>query len=119
MKALKDLSFDELVEVRDTADRLISQRASAQRKLLEEQLARLARVTGAIGTKKPTVENKAPTARGRGAKKGGKAVPKYANPANPSETWAGRGMTPRWLKALVEQGAKPEEFAIKNPHLGE
>lgn len=30
------------------------------------------------------------------------------------ETWSGRGLTPRWLTALVAQGKTKEEFAIKN-----
>lgn len=30
------------------------------------------------------------------------------------ETWSGRGLTPRWLSALVAQGQSKEEFAIKS-----
>ena len=30
------------------------------------------------------------------------------------EVWSGRGLTPRWLAALIEQGRKKEEFAINN-----
>ena len=29
------------------------------------------------------------------------------------ETWSGRGLTPRWLSALLAQGRAKEEFAIK------
>lgn len=29
------------------------------------------------------------------------------------ETWTGRGLTPRWLSALVAQGRSKEEFAIQ------
>lgn len=29
------------------------------------------------------------------------------------ETWSGRGLTPRWLAALVSQGRKKEEFVIQ------
>ncbi len=28
------------------------------------------------------------------------------------ETWSGRGLTPRWLAALVAQGKTKEEFAV-------
>ena len=28
------------------------------------------------------------------------------------EVWSGRGLTPRWLATLLEQGRKKEEFAI-------
>jgi DNA-binding protein H-NS len=36
--------------------------------------------------------------------------PKYRGPKG--ETWAGRGVVPRWLVALMKQGRKKEEFAI-------
>ena len=29
------------------------------------------------------------------------------------ETWSGRGLSPRWLVLLVEQGASRDDFAIK------
>lgn len=44
---------------------------------------------------------------------GSKVAPKYRNPANPSETWSGRGRQPRWLAALVQKGKEPSEFLIK------
>jgi DNA-binding protein H-NS len=37
---------------------------------------------------------------------------KYRGPNG--ETWSGRGLTPRWLAALVAQGQTKEEFAIKS-----
>ena len=43
----------------------------------------------------------------------GKVAPKYRNPANPSETWAGRGQQPKWLVAYTAKGKKLEEFLIK------
>ncbi len=42
-----------------------------------------------------------------------KVPPKYQNPKNPSETWAGRGKQPRWLRALLRSGKKLEDFLIK------
>jgi len=43
----------------------------------------------------------------------GKVAPKYRNPANPKETWAGRGKQPRWLAAETSKGRKLEDFLIK------
>lgn len=43
----------------------------------------------------------------------GKVAPKYRNPANKDETWAGRGKQPRWLAAEVAKGKKVEDFLIK------
>lgn len=36
--------------------------------------------------------------------KRGKVKPKYRNPANPAQTWAGRGLSPAWFKALKAEG---------------
>ena len=36
---------------------------------------------------------------------------KYKGPKG--ETWSGRGLMPKWLSALVKQGRKKEEFAVK------
>jgi DNA-binding protein H-NS len=47
---------------------------------------------------------------GRG--RGKSSVAKYANPANRSETWTGRGRKPNWLVAKLKRGAKLESFAI-------
>jgi DNA-binding protein H-NS len=40
--------------------------------------------------------------------------PKYRNPSKPSETWAGRGKVPRWLKAELQSGKKIDDFRINN-----
>jgi len=45
----------------------------------------------------------------------GPVVPKYRNPANPAETWAGRGLKPRWLAAALKSGKKLEHFNIATP----
>ena len=43
-----------------------------------------------------------------------KVPPKYRNPADTSQTWAGRGMPPKWLSAELARGKKLEDFAIRN-----
>lgn len=41
------------------------------------------------------------------------AVPKYAHPENPSETWPGKGRQPAWFKAALEAGKSAEDMLIK------
>ena len=43
---------------------------------------------------------------------GKKVPPKYRNPANKTETWAGRGREPKWFTAAIKSGKKPEQLAI-------
>ena len=47
---------------------------------------------------------------GRG--KGKLVAPKYANPDDSSQTWAGRGRMPLWLVAKMKKGAKLKQFAL-------
>jgi DNA-binding protein H-NS len=40
------------------------------------------------------------------------AKPKYANPANKSDTWTGRGRRPRWVEAALKSGKSLDDLAI-------
>ncbi|MDP2367237.1 H-NS family nucleoid-associated regulatory protein [Rhodoferax sp.] len=53
-------------------------------------------------------------AKGKAPRKSGgkKLKPKYQNPANRIETWAGRGLKPKWIVAALKGGKKLEDFAI-------
>ncbi len=73
---------------------------------------------GKSGGTKPVASVPAPAApkTARKSTKGrvlGKVAPKYRNPANSKETWAGRGKQPRWLAAETAKGRKLEDFLIK------
>src|SRR5262249_23655037 len=99
--ALKSMSIDKLVALRDQVDAAISTRVTQERHALEAELGKLSHF-GARGN-----------LRGRrGALRGVVVAPKYRNPENSSETWAGRGLKPRWLVAALKSGKKIEDFAI-------
>jgi len=60
-----------------------------------------------------TVAGKTKTPKAGGAKKstkGTSAPIKYRGPNG--ETWSGRGLSPKWLAALVAQGRTKEDFAV-------
>ena len=44
--------------------------------------------------------------------KRGPVPAKYADPANPNNTWSGRGRKPKWLVAQLDQGKSVEDFAL-------
>lgn len=55
-------------------------------------------------------QRKAATASGR---KPQAVKPKYRDPADPQKnTWAGRGLPPRWLKEYEAAGRKRDEFRV-------
>jgi DNA-binding protein H-NS len=46
------------------------------------------------------------------ARKRAVAVAKFANPADPSDTWSGRGRKPRWFAEALAAGKTAEDMAI-------
>jgi DNA-binding protein H-NS len=38
--------------------------------------------------------------------------PRYANPADASETWTGRGRRPAWVKSYIQDGGALEDLKI-------
>ena len=46
----------------------------------------------------------APRAGKKSGLAGKKVAPKYRNPANPEQTWTGRGVAPAWAQSLKAQG---------------
>jgi DNA-binding protein H-NS len=98
---LKTMSIDRLVDLRNRVAAALSAKVIEQRRTLESELSKLTRFAGGARTK---------TAAGRGA--WGKVAPKYRNPEDPDETWAGRGLKPRWLAAAIKSGKKLDDFLI-------
>jgi len=98
---LKSMSIDKLTKLRDQVDTALHSRVADERRTLEAELTKLSRLsTSQLRSK----------GLGLGAR--GPVAPKYRNPENPSETWAGRGLTPRWLAAAIKAGKKLEHFSI-------
>ena len=98
------MSVDDLLELRDRISETLSSRVETERRNLEARLARLQRV-----------DLRGPPRLARGGRiVGGRAfvAPKYRNPENPSETWAGRGRQPRWLTVAIKAGKKLRDLAI-------
>jgi DNA-binding protein H-NS len=113
MKQLRSMSFDELIALKEEVESLIANRAIAVKKQLEEKLSQIEGFTRRAVGKRGSAAARRPHAL-----KGRRLAPKYRNPKNRQETWAGRGIMPRWLKALVGKGHKPAEFAIQNAGAG-
>lgn len=106
---LTGLSVDDLSNLYEQVRVLLAQKINEQKRKLELQLATLStqRATGVISSgskKEPPKVTRRPYPP---------VVPKYRNPADPAETWAGRGKQPRWLTAQLRAGRKIEDFRIK------
>src|SRR5665213_2122677 len=105
----------ELVQLRDEIETALNGKIVIERDELQTRLDALAALVG----KRSNGDGRAARDKTRGRRggarsakakvhplKGKKALPKYRGPNG--ETWAGRGLTPRWLTALEKKGKKRE-----------
>ena len=94
---LKNMDVDALLALRAQIDGYLTIRRSD----LQKQLARLQKASSDAGA-----------GNGRtSAMKGVKVKPKYRD-AKTGDTWAGRGVQPRWLTAALKSGKKLEDYLI-------
>ena len=61
-------------------------------------------IAKALNTGKATKSGKPTKAAKKGTLAGKKVAPKYRNPANPEQTWTGRGVSPTWVQELKSAG---------------
>jgi DNA-binding protein H-NS len=98
---LKSMSIDRLSKLRSEVDAVISSKVIEERRAVQDQLGKLSHLaTSGLRLKGMRVGTRGPV------------PPKYRNPENPAETWAGRGLKPKWLAAALKSGKKLEQFSI-------
>jgi DNA-binding protein H-NS len=104
--------MNNLIEIQNQIEKLQKQadeiRAQEFDKTVQEILAKMA----AFGISLKDLESVKGRARKAASTTAKPAAAKYRGPNG--ETWSGRGLTPRWLVALVAQGRAKEEFTIKS-----
>ena len=105
-------SYQELLKQREALEQQISE---ARRRELSDAVSQVRSLVAEYGLTAQDVfpaGKAAGKATGRSSTAGTKVAPKYRNPANESETWAGRGKPPKWLAVYLDQGRRIEEFLI-------
>ena len=91
---LDGLSTDDLWSLHVEVSQLLQQKIQQEKLRLEECLKRL---QAPVSGRRPYPP----------------VPPKYRNPDQPSETWAGRGKQPRWLVEQLRSGRRVEDFRIQ------
>lgn len=99
---LKSMSVDELWSLHELIASVLTRKISAEKVRLDERMREL--TVGTSDDSKRMHHARRPYPR---------VFPKYRNPAQPAETWAGRGKQPRWLTAQLRSGKKLEDFRIE------
>ena len=113
---LSKLEVAELVQLRDEIEAALDGKIAIERDELQTRMDALAALVGKASNGDGRITRGKSPGRRRGAAKvhplkGKKAPPKYQGPNG--ETWAGRGLTPKWMTALEKKGKKRESFLIK------
>ena len=98
--ALQSMSIDELWTLHEDIGQLLNAKLEAERRQLDERLVRL-------GQKVPQ------KIEARRRRPYPKVLPKFQNPAEPAQTWAGRGRQPRWISAMLETGKSIDDLRIR------
>ena len=100
---LNDVSLKELKDLQVQVSKAISSFEDRKKKDAIAELEEVARAKGftlAELTGATIVRKRAP------------ASAKFANPADKSDTWSGRGRKPRWYEAALKNGMTPADLAI-------
>lgn len=105
MTDFNNLSENEIQALIETAEKALREKQMSKRKDVIAQIKELAASIGVTveisDADKKVMERKA-----------GKVAAKYRNPADPSQTWTGRGLAPRWMQDLLAAGKDKAEFEI-------
>jgi len=104
---LKSMSLDELWSLHEQLSSVLARKIADEKALLEQRLRQL-HLPASSGAGK----------MGQARRPYPQVFPKYRNPKQPAETWAGRGKQPRWLTAQLRAGKKLDDFRIQRSSNG-
>lgn len=97
---IKSMSIEALWELHERLIAELDRKMAAEKARLEDRL----RTLNALPIKGRNSRPRRPYR---------KVLPKFRNPANPAETWAGRGKQPRWVQAQLRSGKRLDDLRIK------
>ncbi|MDX1655331.1 MAG: H-NS histone family protein [Candidatus Competibacteraceae bacterium] len=109
---LEDYNVDQLNELVKKAQKEMENKEKQRLSQVRSEMERLASTLGmsaadvVLGADK---KKKSRIAAASSAK-----VVKYRNPADPTQTWSGKGKRPNWLNEALTKCHKLEEFSVEN-----
>lgn len=104
MSEYQNLSEHELQAVIENAEKALRNKLSYKRK---EVIAQIKELAASIDVVVEIHEPDRKTVR-----KGAKVAIKYRHPTDPSKTWTGRGVAPKWMQELQSAGRQRSEFEV-------
>ncbi|WP_037316768.1 H-NS family nucleoid-associated regulatory protein [Ruegeria halocynthiae] len=101
---LEKMSRKELIELRDQIEKALK---NAEKRERQEALKAAEKAAAEFGFSLSELANDTPRSG-----KGSKAKAKYRNPADPEQTWSGRGRKPQWVHDALKSGADISDMEI-------
>ncbi len=101
---LETMSRKELVSLRENVEKAL---VNAEKRERQEALKAAEKAAAEFGFSLSELSGDAPR-----SVKGSKAQAKYRNPANPDQTWTGRGRKPQWVHDALKSGADISDLEI-------
>jgi DNA-binding protein H-NS len=98
---LETMPLDELWNLHEELAVVLTARVEAQKLEIERRLEELGRRFGGSPQDLPQARPYPPV------------LPKFRNPAQPFETWSGRGRQPHWVSELLAGGASLDDCRIQ------
>jgi DNA-binding protein H-NS len=108
---LKSMSVDELWSLHELVTQALTRKITDEKSQLDRRLRQLG--LSASGNAKKLSASGIAKKLNHARRPYPQVFPKYRNPAQPAETWAGRGKQPRWLTAQLRSGKKLDDFRIQ------
>ena len=103
MDSINNLSLKDLKDLQQQVAKAIATFEDRKKKIALVELHEIARARGFTLeelTGASAVRRRSP------------AVAKYANPADATDTWSGRGRKPRWFVQALASGHTPEDLSV-------
>ena len=101
-------TLQELMAQREALERQIEQTKKQER---GEAIEKVKALMAEYGLTVADLGSRPASGKPKKGKSGGKVAAKYRNTST-GETWSGRGLQPRWLKAALASGRKLADFAV-------
>lgn len=110
---ISKLSYPELVELSKKLDQEIAAKRVEEIKVLADGYIKKVQAAGfsaaeAIAALQPYIGGAAKAKR----RSAGSPEARYRDPANPENTWSGRGLPAKWLASYEAQGRSRDEFKV-------
>lgn len=103
---LTEFASKDLISLIGNATKALEFRKETERVELARKLQNLAAESGFSLEELAAIKLKVPKSKMK------KGAPKFRNPNDATQTWTGKGIKPKWFKALLDSGKTEDELRI-------